>query len=236
MSDPFSGIPDPEMPRPTRRRFQPGLVQEALRAMQQSLRARLPVAQGALRRAQRVAKEALWQAQRVAKEARWRAQRFGQDLWLRGKRKPRTFGLIGGAVALTLVGAFALSASGAGRSLCPPSDRKTPKFLLLMDRVPQVATGSEVEIHYDVCGLPSGTAYRGRVQLTQQRPTGKKKSAKPKPLVVSFKDQVDGVATRRQQQLNLASTKPGTYTLELSISDKQGRERKRVQKVLIKAK
>lgn len=237
MSNPFSGIPDPEPPRPTRRRFQPGLVQEALRAMQETLRPALPAAQEALRRAQRVAKDALWQAQRVAKEARWRAQRLGQDLWLRGKRKPRTFGLIGGAVALTLVGAYALSASGAGRSLCPPtSDRKTPKFVLLMDRVPQVAAGSAVEIHYDVCGLSSGSAYRGRVQLTQQRPTGKKKSAKPKPLVVSFRDQVDGVATRRHQQLNLASAKPGAYTLELTVADKQGRERKRVQKVLIKAR
>ena len=223
MSNPFSGIPDPETPRPPRRRFQPGLVQEALQALEDTLRPAQPAAQEALRRAQRVAKEGLR-----------RAQRYSQDLWLRGKRKPRTFGLIGGAVALTLVGAFALSASGAERSLCPP---KTSKFLLLMDRVPQVAAGSAVEIHYDVCGLPSGAAYRGRVQLTPQKATGKKKkSAKPKPLVVSFKDQVDGVATRRHQQLDLASTKPGTYTLELSIADKQGRERKRVQKVLIKAR
>lgn len=225
MSDPFSGIPDPGMPRPTRRRFQPGLVQEALRAMQETLRARLPVAKGALRRAERVAKEAIRQGQRYAK-----------DLWLRGKRNPRTFGLTTGAVALTLAGAYALSASGAGRSLCPPvSDGKTPKFLVLMDSVPQVAAGSELEIHYDVCGLASGTAYRGRVRLAQQVKK-KKGSAKPKPLVVSFKDQVDGVATRRHQQLDLASTKPGAYTLELVVADNKGRERKRVQKVVIKAR
>jgi hypothetical protein len=223
MSDPFSGMPDPGMPRPIRRPSQPGPVQEALRAIQQSLRARLPVAQGALRRAQRVAKDALG-----------RVQRYGQDLRHRRTRNPRTLGLIGGAVALTLVGAFALSASGAGRSLCPPtSDRKAPQFRLLMDPVPQVAAGSEMEIHYDVCGLSWGTPYRGRVRLTQQRPV-KKGLAKPKPLVVSFKEQADGVATRRHQQLDLASTKPGTYTLELSVADNQGRERKRVQKILVK--
>lgn len=214
MNDPFSGIPDPGTPRPVRRRFQPGLVQEALGAMRETLRPALPAAQGALRP----------------------VQRYGKDLWLRGKRNPRTFGLIGGAVALTLVGAFALNASGAGRSLCPPtSSGKTPKFLVLMDSVPQVASGSEVEIHYDVCGLPSGTAYRGRVRLVQQVKQ-KKGSARPKPLVVSFKDQADGVATRRHQQLSLASTKPGAYTLELFVADNKGRERKRVQKVLIKAK
>ena len=214
------------MPRPTRRRFQPGLVQEALRAMQETLRPALPAAQRALRRAHQAAKEAFR-----------RAQRHGEDLWRRGQRNPRTVGVIGGAVAVTLVGAYALSASGAGRSLCPPTtEGKTPKFLLLMDSVPQVAAGSKVEIHYDVCGLPSGSAYRGRVRLGQQGTTGKKKSAKPKPMVISFKDKVDGMATRRQQQLNLVSTKPGAYTLELVVADSKGRERKRVQKVLVKAR
>jgi hypothetical protein len=219
MSQPFSGIPGPGIPRPTRRRFQPGLVQEAMN--------------GALRGVQ---------------EALRGARRYCENLWLRRKRNPRVFALIGGAVALTLVGAYALSASGVGRSLCPPAgeasssnsktkkSRQTPRFLLLMDPVPHPAAGSELEIHYDVCGLPSGTPYRGRVLLSQQRKGGKKGSAKPKPLVVTFQDQVDGLATRRRQQVDLGSTRPGAYTLELSVVDNQGRERKRLQKVLIKAK
>lgn len=248
MSDPFSGIPDPESPRPIRRPSQPGPLQEAFRAMRQSLRTALPIAQGALGRAQRIAKEALGRAQpiareglrraqRIAREQLQRAQRYGNDLWIRGKRNPRTVGVIGGATALTLVGAIALSASGAGRSLCPPaSGGKTPQFRLLMDPVPQVAAGSEVEIHYDVCGLASGTTYKARVRLLpQQVPGKKKKSAKPKPMVVSFRDQADGVATRRHEQLDLGSTKPGAYTLELSVADGRGRERKRVQKIVVKA-
>ena len=245
MSNPFSGSPDPGMSRPPiRRRVQPRVVQETLQAMQRALRAMrealrpaLPAARRALRRTQWAAQDGFRHAQRVGTEASRRAQRYGQELWLRGKRNPRTVGAIGGAVALTLVGAFALSASGAGQSLCPAtSDRKAPQFRLLMDPVSHVAAGSEVEIHYDVCGLASGTPYKGRVRLVQQQPTGKKKSAKPKALVVSFKDKVDGVATRRHQQLNLASTRPGAYILELSVADNQGRERKRVQKVLIKAR
>jgi hypothetical protein len=220
MSNPFSGIPDPGTPPPIRRRLQPASMQDALRAMRGTLRAATP-------KAQRV----LWRARWAAQAALRQAQRHSEDLWRRGKRYPRTVGGIAGAVALTLVGAFALSASGAGRSLCPPaSDGKTPPFLLLMDPVSHVKAGSEVEIHYDVCGLASGSPYRGRVRLTPV----KKGSAKPKPLVVSFKDQADGVATRRQQELDLASTKPGTYTLELSVADSKGRERTRVQKVLVK--
>ena len=220
MSNPFSGIPDPGTPPPIRRRLQPASVQDALRAIRRTLRAALP-------KAQRV----LFKVQWAAKDEFRRAQRYGEDLWRGAKRNPRTAGVMGGAVALTLVGAFALSASGAGRSLCPPaSDRKTAPFLLLMDPVSPVPAGSAVEIHYDVCGLASGTAYRGRVRLTPV----KKGSAKPKPLVVSFKDQADGVATRREQELDLASTKPGTYTLELSVADSKGRERTRMQKVLVK--
>jgi hypothetical protein len=109
-----------------------------------------------------------------------------------------------------------------------------------MDRVPHPAARSQLEVHYDVCGLASGTAYRGRLQLSQLRTDVKKKkkkkgSATPKPLVVTFQDKVDGPATRRHQQLTLGATKPGAYTLELSIVDNQGRQRKRVQKVLIKS-
>jgi hypothetical protein len=215
MSQPFSGIPDPRTPSPFRRRFQPGVVQETAR------------------RVLRAVQETFRQALRVA-------QRHGQDLWLRGKRNPRMLAIAGGVVAVTLVGAYALSASGAGRSLCPPANqtpkgRTTPQFLLLMDPVPHPAARSEVEIHYDVCGLPSGTPYRGRVRLSQQRAKVKKGSAKPKSLVVNFQDQVDGLATRRTQQLDLGPTKPGAYTLELSVVDNQGRERKRLQKILVKA-
>ena len=235
MSDPFSGIPDPGTPRPIRRPSQPGPLQEARRALQQSIRTALPVVQGAIRRAQWRAKDELRRAQRMAREGLRRAQRYGQDQWLRGKRNPRTVGVIGGGIALTLVGAIALSASGAGRSLCPPpSGGKTPQFRLLMDPVPQVAAGSEVEIHYDVCGLASGTPYQARIRLLPVKAPGKKKSAKSKPMVVSFKDKADGVATRRYEQLDLGSTKPGAYTLELSVADSRGRERKRVQKVVVR--
>ena len=210
MSQPFSEIPDPGFPR-RRRRFEPGIVQEALQA--------------ATRKIQSVSRE---------------AKRRGQDLWRTGKRHPRTVGLVGGAVALTLAGAYTLSASGAGRSLCPPAaaaskTTKSSRFLLLMDKVPAAAAGSELEIYYDVCGLSSGAAYSGRVKLVPQRTSTKKSAAKAKALTLSFKDKVDGPATRRLQQLKLGSTRPGTYTIELAVVDGQGRERQRMQKIVVKA-
>jgi hypothetical protein len=213
MSEPFSRLPDPGVPRPFKRRLQPQMIQEALMF-----------------------------ALRVAGEYVREARRYAEDLWRRGKRHPRGIGLAGAAVAVTLVGAYALSASGTG-SLCPPPGKAAKKanagFQLLMDPVPHAAAGSELEIHYDVCGLPSGTAYRGRVQLTQQVSSKNKKkkgSPKPKALVVTFQDKVDGVASRRSQELELGATKPGAYTLELSVTDSRGRERKKVQKVVVKAR
>ena len=228
MSNPLSGIPDPEIPRPVRRRFQPSPVQEALGEMKEALQARL---QGIRPKIQRI--------QRGANDAGRRAQRYSRDLWLRGKRNPRKLGLVGGAIALTLVGAYGVSASMAETSLCPSGRAgKAPKFLMLMDSIPPVTAGSELDIQYEVCGLASGTQYRGKVRLMpqQQRLAGKKKSSQPKPTVISFKDRADGVATRRQQPVSLASTKPGTYTLELVIADNKGRERKRAQKIVIKAR
>jgi hypothetical protein len=120
--------------------------------------------------------------------------------------------------------------------MCPPAaSGKIPKFSVIMDSVPQLAAGSSVEIDYEVCGLKSGTPYRGKVRLVQQQRTvAKKKSAAPKPLVVTFKDRSEGLATRGQQQVSLASTKPGKYTLELVVTDNKGRERKRVQKIIVR--
>ncbi len=226
MSDPFSEMPG--MPRPTRRRFEPGLVQEALQALRETAGPAISAI-----------KRALGRAQRTTQEGFRRANRYGQELWRRAKRNPRNFGFVGAAIVVALVGAYAVSASMSDRSLCPaPAKGKTPKFRLLMDPVTQVKAGSQVEIHYDVCGLASGSPYRGRVRLVQQqqRTAGKKRSASPTPLVVSFKDRVDGPATRREQELKLGSTKPGTYTLELVVADGRGRERKRTQKIVIKGK
>jgi hypothetical protein len=108
-----------------------------------------------------------------------------------------------------------------------------------MDPVPHLAPGSELEIHYDVCGLASRTPYRGQVRLSPQvvasKASKKKKPPKPKALVVTFKDQVEGPASRHRQPLALGSIRPGAYTLELSVIDNQGRERKRLQKVWIKS-
>jgi hypothetical protein len=107
-----------------------------------------------------------------------------------------------------------------------------------MEPIGAAAAGSELEVRYDVCGLPSGTAYRGRLEITQQQVArkNKKSSAKPKTLIVNFKDEVDGVATRREREVELRNLKPGAYTIQLSVVDSRGRERKAQQRMQLKAR
>jgi hypothetical protein len=216
MSQPLSGIPDSGTPRPFKRSIQPGVVQSAM--------------QGALRRAGPYSRELIRKAKRSGNEGWRRVRRGGQDLWLKGKRNPRQVALGSAALAVTLVGAIALSATG--RSMCPPSGGKTPPFLLLMDAVPPTAAGGEIDIRYDVCGLRSGAPYSARLQLTRLKPAGKK-TWKAKPIVENFQSKVDGLASRREHGMQLGSLKPGAYSLELLVIDKQGRERKKVQKVQV---
>lgn len=221
MTTPFSGLPDPGFPRWSRRSLQPGAAREALQ------------------RAGRVVRRYSQDLGRYSKDV----GRYSRDLWQRGKRNPRILALIGGAVTLTLVGAYTLSASGAGPSLCPvPPQTSSPnakpqkpmRFSVLMDPIAHPVAGSELEIYYDVCGLPSGTPYRGRVLLIQQ-PSGRKKgSAKPKPVVFTFQGKADGLGTRRREEFELDSAAAGAYTLQLSVVDNKGRERNRLQKIRLK--
>ena len=218
MSQPFSRIPEPGhrpaepgFTPPFKRRMQPRLLQETWQAV---LRGGRPYAR--------------------------RLQQTGEELLRRGKRHRRALGTGGGVLALMLIGVYALNATaGPGHSVCPASfgkpGGKRPSFLLLMDSLPRATSAhAELDVHYDVCGLASGTPYRGRIQLTPQRPVIKKKpSSQLKPLVINFREKADGVASRHRQPFQLESTKPGAYTLELSITDNQGRERKRVQKIRV---
>jgi serine/threonine protein kinase len=161
-----------------------------------------------------------------------------RDLWLLGKRRPRGMAITGATVAMALMVAYAGGSTGSSQSLCPQASPTgtsgQPEFLLLMDPVPHQAKGPTLKISYDVCGLPSGTPYRASLRLYKREDFLKKVFGdKSKPIAVTFQDQVDGAATRRSRNFALGTAQPGAYSLELSIRDNRGRERRRVQSLTV---
>ncbi|MGH7509135.1 MAG: serine/threonine-protein kinase [Gemmatimonadales bacterium] len=158
--------------------------------------------------------------------------RHSRERWRKGARRSRALTVAGGGVLVALIAAYAGSSSGSGASLCPTASQ--PAFLVFMDPVPQQAEGARVKVSYDVCGLPPGTPYRAHLRLSRNEDFLKKMFGnKAKQLVVTFQDKVDGPATRRSRRFDLGSTPPGAYTLELALLDNRGRERKRLQTVVI---
>src|SRR3954467_70307 len=97
MNQSLSNEPDSGIFRGARRRFQPDEVQLALQRMK--------------RAAQRYGRN-LWH--------------HGGNLWRRGTRNPRALALVGAGIVVTLIGAYTVSASGVGLSLCPAAQRSTP--------------------------------------------------------------------------------------------------------------
>jgi len=87
MTQPFLKIPEPEISRPFKRRFQPNGMQLAMRDTWNRVRR-----QGA----------DVWRSGRRYGTELWSSgKRNGAELWRQGKRHPRVIGMIGGAAALT---------------------------------------------------------------------------------------------------------------------------------------
>ena len=221
MSQPFPGIPERGSTPPFKRRTQPGSVQNAVKA---ALRGVKPYCERVVRDGKRHGQD-LWR----------RGKRGGQDLWMKGKRNPRTVGIAAGAVAVTLVGAIAVSATGAGPSLCPPvTDGKTAPFVLLMDPVSSAVAGSELEIHYDVCGLRSGTPYTGKIRLTQQKQPRRhrRRSRQSSPSVTRSTARRLGGSRRSSRRPRKPASTLSSYRLWIS----RGGSERRAEKVVIRAR
>lgn len=152
------------------------------------------------------------------------------------KRKKRVAVLALGFVASVLVAWSMAGLAGGGRSLCPVAG-DSANFLLLLDPIPARVTGSDLEVFYDVCGLASGTPYSSRLRLSKRDEGLKKLLGKgSKPLVTILQERAEGPAVRRSRTLDLESVRPGSYTLELLVTDNRGRARRRTQTVQVTIK
>jgi len=157
-------------------------------------------------------------------------------------------GAVVGIGILGLLGSRAADAVRPGRSLCPPAaDSMVPAagqsrpsgggFFVLVDPPASLPSGSELEVHYDVCGLPRGVPFRTQLRLRRNEGGLKKLfGGGAKPVVASYEARADGPATRRRGKLDLDPVRPGGYTLEVTVTDNQGRQRTRAHRVQVTAR
>jgi hypothetical protein len=129
------------------------------------------------------------------------------------------------AVAVLTFSAFRMT-SGAARnqSRCPTGvamDGKRP-FGVLLDSLGNAAQGSDLLVHYDVCGLEAGTAFKVRMSVVRE---GRGHAADR--MTSSFDDNAVGTGTRRQHLLAVAALPAGSYRLTVVVTDEKGRRRDR---------
>ena len=127
------------------------------------------------------------------------------------------------AVAVLTFSAFRMTAGAArNHSRCPTGvamDGKRP-FGVLLDSIGATPQGSDVNVHYDVCGLSEGTPFKVKMSVIRE---GKARSADR--MTASFDDTSIGVGTRRQHVLAIATLPAGSYRLTVVVTDDKGRRR-----------
>jgi hypothetical protein len=129
------------------------------------------------------------------------------------------------AVAVLTFSAFRRT-SGAARSdsRCPTEaamDGKRP-FGVLLDSLGTAPQGSDLVVHYDVCGLEKGTPYKVKMSIVRE---GRGHAADR--MTANFDDSSTGIGMRRQHMLAVAPLPAGSYRLTVVVTDDRGRKRDR---------
>jgi hypothetical protein len=127
------------------------------------------------------------------------------------------------AVAVLTFSAFRMT-SGTARSdsRCPTGVAMdgTRPFGVLVDSLGSAPKGSDLVVHYDVCGLSAGTPFKVRMAVVRE---GRGHSADR--MTSSFDDNAAGFGTRRQHLLAVAALPAGSYHLTIVVTDDKGRKR-----------
>jgi hypothetical protein len=128
------------------------------------------------------------------------------------------------AVAVLTFSAFRMTSGGAAHSesRCPTGvamDGKRP-FGVLVDSLGSSPQGSDVAVHFDVCGLDEGTPFKVRMAVVRE---GRGHSADR--MTASFDDASAGTGTRRQHLLAVGGMPAGSYRLTVAVTDDRGRRR-----------
>ena len=94
-------------------------------------------------------------------------------------------------------------------------------------------TGEEMQLYYEVVGLPAGGDYSTQVAVKRGKGGGgflkKIFGGGGSALSVKFQEHANASTAAVRRTLSLAKLKPGDYTLEVSVTDGAGRTDKRAE-------
>ena len=128
------------------------------------------------------------------------------------------------------------------RSRCPQANASTATmaledsahhgrpggFSLLVDALGTRRAGSDLDIYYDVCGLEEGAAFTTRVSVVKNE-SGLRRlfGSSVDPIAVSYDETARGPAIRRHRALSFEAMPPGSYTVDIVVTDGSGRRREK---------
>ena len=184
---------------------------EQVGVLKRRLASRLPVLRRALDGAG--ARMSVW-----ARVARARITARGSTVWI------STACVI--AVGVLAVTAFQATAS-KNQSRCPTEaamDGKRP-FAVLLDTLVGGVPGAPADVRYDVCGLTEGTKFKVRMSVVRSE-AGRRLSEKDR-VALSIDETATGTGMRLRQELPLGTLSPGSYRLNVVVTDDRGRRRER---------
>lgn len=92
--------------------------------------------------------------------------------------------------------------------------------LLLVDPVATRQSGSNLDVYYDVCGLPQATEFNTRISVVTNANFVTRLFMHPAaPITVDYADLASGPATRRHRTIPFDRMTAGSYTLDVVVTD-----------------
>jgi hypothetical protein len=155
--------------------------------------------------------------------------------YLRAHRR-RVAALALAAAALSVGTYYALHFAIMHHSRCPAgvmtsgpdgdsAQSTSASFSVLVDRVKPRWTGSDLDVYYDVCGMPRGD-FKTRVTAAREA-SGLQRllGGTVQPVVAIWDETADKPAIRRHRTLEFSDMPAGTYRLQVVVTDARGRRR-----------
>lgn len=89
----------------------------------------------------------------------------------------------------------------------------------MLDSVADQRRGARLPVRFDVCGLEAGTKFSAEVRFRQRVRIGRGNTYSR-----SFPDEAVTNRDRRIHNLDLTTIKPGSYYLDVVVTDEKGRQ------------